>query len=186
MISEYATKLPDGKWKIKQDIRTDSEHQIKENQLAKLGKQFGFEVWVADVTDENKSLILNDLKIDVPEEQLRKIKKIDALWIKNNQIKYSFEVENTTQITEAISRGSNIPYKNERIILIPDDKEKLLQSKFQNVMLKERVEQDNWRVILYSRFDDFISKRDKTLDKLDKLAVKPRKDVGKQTKLDNY
>lgn len=186
ILSEYATKLPNGKWRATPEVRTGLEHQTKENELAKLGKQFGFDVYVADITDENRDLVVKELELDIPDEQLHKVRKIDVLWLKNNQIKYCFEIENTTQITEAISRGSNIPYKTERIIVLPDDKERLVHSKFQNVMLKERVEQDNWRVILYSKFDDFLKEKNKTLAKLDALAVRPRQESVKQAKITNY
>jgi hypothetical protein len=187
ILSEYATKLPDGKWRAKPEVRTGYEHQAKENELAKLGKQFGFDVYVADISDETRSLVVRELELDnIPDEQLQKIRKIDVLWLKNNQIKYCFEVENTTQITEAISRGSNIPYKTERIIVLPDDKERLIYSKFQNIMLKERVEQDNWRVILYSKFDDFLKEKNKTLAKFDSLAIRPRQENVKQAKITNY
>jgi len=186
ILSEYADKLPDGKWKIKQETRDESAHQNKINSLVKLGQNFGFEVFVADVVDEIRSEVIKQLNLLIPEEQLKKVRKIDCLWIKNNQIKYSFEIENSTQITEAISRGSNIPYKNERIILIPDSKEKLLRSKFQNVMLKERVEQDNWRVMPYSKFEDYEKSRNKNLENFNKLAIKPRSEAYKQTPLNDY
>lgn len=186
ILSEYATKLPDGRWKTKLELVNNNHHQEKINELVKIGKSFGFEIWTPDVVDSIRQNVLTKLNLSIPEEQLKKIREIDILWIKNNQIKYAFEVENTTQITEAISRVSNIPYKVERIILIPDEKERLLQSKFQNVMLKERIDKDNWRVILYSKFDDFINTKNKTIEKLEQLAIKPRKEAGQQTKLDKY
>ncbi len=183
ILSEYADKLPNGKWKIKQEMRDEHAHQDKINSLVKLGKDFGFDVYAADVVDEIRSDVIKQLILPFPDEQLKKVRKIDCLWIKNNKIVYSFEIENSTQITEAISRGSNILYKTERIIVIPDSKEGLLRSKFQNIMLKERIEQDNWRVIPYSRFEEFEKSKSKTLEKFDKLAIKPRKESTKQAQL---
>lgn len=186
MLSEYATKLSDGRWKIKTEIRDNNAHQRRINILVKLGKQFNFDVWAADVVDSIEQDVLKNLDLNIEEEQLKKIRKIDVLWLKNKQIEWAFEVENTTQITEAISRGSNIPYRTQRVLLIPDDKEKLLQSKFQNVMLRERVEQDKWRVILYSKLEDFVTSRGKTLENFCKIAIGPRKDPVQQKRVTDF
>lgn len=186
ILSEYADKRPDGKWKIKQETRDENAHQAKINSLVKLGKAFGFDIYAAHVAEEIEKDVIKQPELQISEIQLKKVMEIDCLWIKHNQIKYSFEIENSTQITEAISRGSNIPYKTERIILIPDSKEKLLKSKFQNVMLKERVEQDNWRVIPYSKFEDFEKSRSKTIESFNKLAIKPRAEPRKQTQLGGF
>jgi len=186
MISEYATKMSDGRWKIKTEVRDNNAHQNWINALVKLGKRFGFDVWSAHVSDAIEEDVLRDLRLDIIEEPLKKIREIDVLWLKNRQIIYVFEVENTTQITEAINRGSNIPYKTERIILIPDDKENLLQSKFQNVMLKERVEKDNWRTMLYSKLEDFMASRGKTLENFNNIAIKPRREPTQQRQISDF
>ena len=53
-------------------------------------------------------------------------------------------------------------------------------------MLKERIKQDNWNVILYSKFDSFLKGKNKTLKKFDALSVKPRQEPIKQAKITNY
>jgi len=187
ILAEYAKKLPDGRWKIKDSLRNEiREHQLKINQLVLLGKQFGFATYTPDVVDEIREYVTYPLNLPIDEQKMSKIREIDVVWIDNNQIKYSFEVENSTQISEGIIRGSNIPYQNNRIIVIPDERERLLERKFKNVLLESEVQRSNWTVLLYSFLDGFLEKRKKTLQDFDKLLSKPRSTRVKQKSLSDW
>ena len=78
----------------------------------------GFEVY-ADVPEYRGT------KLDLPlsKEKIDRIREIDALWLKNNEVAYEFEVENSTGISDAIIRGSNIPSTDvKRFIVIPEER----------------------------------------------------------------
>ena len=51
----------------------------------------------------------------IPVTNLDRVKQIDVIWLDESRVKYEFEVENTTAITEAIVRGSNIPHNTNKI-----------------------------------------------------------------------
>ena len=81
---------------------------------------------------------------------LDRVKQIDVIWLDEGRVKYEFEVENTTAITEAIVRGSNIPHNTiKRLIIIPKEREKLLYRKLDEPILKESLIRDNWQFIFY-------------------------------------
>ena len=160
------------------------EHQNKINQLAKIGKDFGFVVYTPDVTDDIRDIVQYPLSLPIDDhDKMKRIKEIDLLWIKNNKILYSFEIENSTQISEGIIRGSNIPYRTKRIIVIPESRERLLENKFKNVLLRDQIESGNWSVILYTQLNDFVQKRRKSLEDFDNLLTNPKVEKIKQKTL---
>jgi hypothetical protein len=98
---------------------------------------------------------------------LDRIKQIDLIWHKNGIIYFEFEVENTTAITEAVVRGSNIPYGSvKRFILIPEERERMLFRKIQEPMLKDNIEKNDWKFIFYRDLERFYdeSKKKKGID----------------------
>ena len=116
-----------------------------------------------------------------------------AIPVDIHQIKKTFEeVENTTAITEAIVRGSNIPHNTiKRLIIIPKEREKLLYRKLDEPILKESLIRDNWQFIFYNDLEKFYNlnrrKKEILIDSFDKLFMMPRKDIGqKQNSLNLY
>jgi hypothetical protein len=127
--------------------------------LAKLGKKAGYKVWVGlqeqKFQVENKPLseicdhipvfrrVLQDSVV------LDRIKQIDVLWLEDGRIRYEFEVENTTGISEAIIRGSHIPEHPglKRFIVIPEEREKFLYRKIQEPILAGAVKKARWSFI---------------------------------------
>ncbi|MCL4383268.1 hypothetical protein M1278_01370 [Candidatus Marsarchaeota archaeon] len=95
----------------------------------------------------------------MPDERLKRVKEIDVLWIKNGKVEYSFEVENSTNITEAIIRGSNIEYETNRFIVIPKRRFKLLHKKFEEPMIKDRIQKEKWDVITYEQVDELLDRK---------------------------
>jgi hypothetical protein len=95
------------------------------------------------------------LSFDIPDLNLDRIHEIDVLWYKNRTIYYEFEVEHTTDITDAIVRGSNITTSVKRFILIPEERENLLFNKLREPVIDERTKKDNWMFIWYGDFENF-------------------------------
>lgn len=132
--------------------------------LAKLGKDFGFKIWVGrrEQSDIYKNQRLKELcDSDKPllkgitGDPLQKVSNIDLLWIKDGLIAYTFEIENTTAITDAIRRNKHIPYGEVRkVIVMP--KEKYLRNRIdelQKIGIIQQEELSEWRILYYDELE---------------------------------
>jgi len=168
ILEEYAEKT-NGKWQLKKEMRLrQTQHNQIIEMLVELGKKAGFEVY-ADLPEWRG-------KLDLPlsKEKIDRIKEIDALWLKKGEVVYEFEVENTTGISDAIIRGSNIPSATvKRFIVIPEERKNLLLMKIAEPILKESIEQYKWNFIFYDTLMSFYekNKQRKTIEasEIDKL-----------------
>jgi len=181
VLEEYAEKTKDGKWRLKPKIKQrESEHDSVVEMLAVLGRKIGFDVY-ADLTGWRKELELPS----IPTENLERIKEIDVIWYNENEIAYEFEVENTTGITEAIVRGSNIPSTTaKRFIVIPEEREEFFYRKIMEPMLKEKFDQYGWKFIFYDKLRTFYEqnkRREKVnLSEFEKLNSAPKSKIQRQ------
>jgi len=89
----------------------------------------------------------------------------------NTQKKYVFEIENSTSITSAIERASHIPeeYDTKRLIVIPEERQKILERKMNEPMFKEGYNKYKWQTIHYDALEDFynLHKNDKAFNQND-------------------
>jgi len=151
VLGEYGRKLPGGYWALKPAVKAaEDKHQEYVNKLVFVGKALGFDVWSPDSHPSTRKLLLKKLSLSVPARNLERIKEIDVLWIKRERIDALFEVENTTSLSEAIIRASNIPYSNRRFVVLPDERSEFLKRRLHEPLLAERIKKDNWQVIYYS------------------------------------
>ncbi len=187
VLEEYAEKTKDGRWRLKPKIRQrESEHDSIVEILAVLGEKIGFEVY-ADLTGWREELELPF----IPKENLDRVKEIDVIWYTEDEVAYEFEVENTTGITEAIVRGSNIPSTTtKRFIVIPEEREEFFYQKISEPMLKEKVEQYGWKFIFYDNLTTFYeqNKRKKKvkLSEFEKLNSNPKLKIQKQQTIEIF
>jgi len=167
LIKEYGIKQRDGSWMLKGSFRQDEgKHILIIKLLAEIGKKLGFKVWCPDKNrDETLKKICGN-KIDFDFEGKSRVEKIDCLWIKDNTIEYAFEVENSTTITSALERGSNLPDRKntKKMILIPKDRAKLLNRKIREPMFKDTFILDKWQVAFYEELEKFSHKKNITED----------------------
>jgi DNA modification methylase len=169
ILEEYAEKT-DGKWQLKKDMRVrQSQHNQIIQMLVDLGKKAGLDVY-ADLPERRG-------KLDLPlsKDKIDRIREIDALWLKDGEVVYEFEVENSTGISDAIIRGSNLPSTTvKRYIVIPEERKNLLIMKIAEPILKENIEQYKWNFIFYDTLIAFYEKnrQKKTVEseEIDKLA----------------
>lgn len=182
ILEEYAEKT-DGKWQLKKEMRIrQTQHNQIIEWLVDIGKKIGFEVY-ADIP------ACRGTRLDLPlsKDKIDRIREIDAVWLKNNEIFYEFEVENSTGISDAIIRGSNIPStKVKRFIVIPEERKNLLSMKIAEPILKENIEQYKWNFIFYDTFISFYekSRQRKTIEasEIDRLTnLSARKTHEQQT-----
>jgi len=170
ILEEYAEKT-NGKWQLKKEMRVrQSQHNYIVAWLADIGKKIGFDVY-ADLPEYRGK------KFDLPlsKEKIDRIREIDVLWLKNNEVIYEFEVENSTGISDAIIRGSNLPSTSiKRYIVIPEERKNMLMMKIAEPILKESIEHFNWNFIFYDAFLSFYEKNShrKVIEasEIDKLA----------------
>ena len=202
ILEEYAEKTPDGKWILKPSVKVrESEHTKMVYMLGVLGQRAGFDIWIGqreqgDSYDKVRlSSLINNKRLVfrfIPVTNLDRVKQIDVLWLEEGRIKYEFEVENTTAITEAIVRGSNIPHDTiKRLIVIPKEREKLLYRRLEEPILKESLEKDGWKFIFYDDLESFYDKnggkKKITAEEFDKMSRLPKKESAqKQNHLTEY
>lgn len=174
VLEEYAQKTKDGKWRLKPKIRErQNEHDSIVEKLAIIGRKAGFDVY-ADIEGWRKMP-----KFDLPDENLARIREIDVVWHDEGKITHEFEVENTTGITEAIVRGSNIPStETQRYIVIPEERQELFYRKISEPMLKGRVEEYNWHFMFFDALKMFYEenrrKKKVNLSEFEKISQKPK------------
>jgi hypothetical protein len=191
ILKEYAETTPDGKWALKPIVKVrESEHNKIIYFLGVLGEKLGFDIWIGlreqgeSYNNVKLSSLINNKKLNfrfIPVTNLDRVKEIDVIWLDEGRIKYEFEVENTTAITEAIVRGSNIPHNNiKRVIIIPKEREKLLYRKLEEPILKESLVKDNWHFIFYNDLEKFYDnnnrKKEISIDSFEKVFRMPKKE----------
>lgn len=201
ILKEYAGTTPDGKWVLKPIVKVrESEHSEIIYCLALLGKKAGFDVWIGqreqgEIYNKQKlsSLVTNKSPVwrFIPTMNIDRVKQIDVIWHDEGRVRYEFEVENTTAITEAIVRGSNIPHDNiKRLIIIPEEREDLLFRKMKEPMLNESIIKNNWKFLFYGDVKRFLDKNSKSkkidLDNFDKSFKLPKEARQIQNSLNSY
>jgi len=178
ILEEYAEKT-DGKWQLKKEMRLrQTQHNQIIQMLVELGKKAGLEVY-ADLPEWK-----GKLDLPLPREKIDRIREIDALWLKNGEVVYEFEVENTTGISDAIIRGSNIPSATtKRFIIIPEERQNLLLMKIAEPILKESIEKFGWNFIFFDTIIRFYNenRQKKTIeptqiDRLSNISTKTREE----------
>ena len=191
ILEEYAKQTPDGKWILKPGLSAidrESAHSRAIYILGTLGKRAKFDVWIGQKEQSAvyKKSLLKDLCDDirvfkfVPQESLsiERIKQIDVLWLDEGRIVYEFEVENTTGISEAIIRGSNIPssLNPKRFIVIPKERENFLFRKLQEPVLQETLKKVSWNFATYDDIESVFDENKRSFDpvKMDKIGRMPR------------
>jgi len=87
------------------------------------------------------------------------------LWIKDDKIQYSFEVENSTKFISGIQRGSNLGKSTPKIMVMPDNRRKeFLNNK--DPLFIEQFKSYNWSYIFYSDIIEMIDSKNFKIDSL--------------------
>lgn len=170
VLEEYAIKIRGGLWSINYQVeKREKEHDKMAQFLSEIGEKMGFKVY-ADLPKWRKRA----RTIPVSKERLSKVKDIDVIWFTPNEIVYEFEIENTTGITEAIRRGANIPYKVNRVIVIPEERTELLRKRAEEPFIKEGIDKYDWKFLYYDNLEKFynanISKKQIKVEDLEKIV----------------
>ena len=160
-LKQFGRQVPGGFWMLKPDyFARQSQHNEVLALLAEVGKSVGFKIWIgkkeqseyADGLAGNKKLsdyVNANLDSITNAENRSTIKDIDLLWIKNNKIISSFEVEFSTSMTSGLVRGSNIDSKVPKYLVIPEEREEQFKRKYKSPMFEERFEKDSWKLLFF-------------------------------------
>lgn len=183
VLKEYAEKVKGGMWRLKPSVKMrESEHDKIIEDLCILGEKAGYKVYGDTPSRRFK------LTFPIPADKLTRVSEIDCIWYKGDKIYYEFEVENSTGISEAMIRGTNITYPVTRLIIIPEERENLLVRKVKEPALAERIEKDGWKFIRYDDFYTFFdkSKRLKSVNASDVLDLNKPPKTTRSSSLDEY
>lgn len=166
VVREYADKTTDGEWRLKPSVlKLEAQHSMMIRALAELGRKAGLDVWIGKREqretaggiahgDEIRLKELcqpADLRLSgLSKPALSRVSQIDCLWYKSGRITAAFEVENTTGITEALIRASNIPYDCRRFLVLPEERAALMARKLSEPAFRELHRLDAWRTIFYA------------------------------------
>lgn len=187
----YARPLSGGDWMIKPNLtrqEIEREHTEMIVMLAEIGKSSGYKLWIGKneqshkiISFPNKSgelkqyVTLKDLKNITNIENPKIVDDIDLLWIKDNKVAFSFEIEATTTMTESLNRGSNIDSAIAKFLIIPQERETQLNNKMKSPMFANRFKDDSWKVIFFEPLrEEFWKKKGKKdiFDLVDKRVSK--------------
>jgi 16S rRNA G966 N2-methylase RsmD len=176
VLKDYADKVAGGRWRLKPNVKArESEHSSMILYLAVIGRRLGFDIHVGKREQRDSARGISLRSLNSPSRlrlkglsavALGRIVQIDLIWYQDGIIHSLFEVENTTSITEALIRASNIPYKCRRFVVLPEERERLMLRKLRDPAFSDRYEADNWRTIYYLRLEQFydaLPRRRKTI-----------------------
>jgi len=188
-LEVYANKVQKGFWLLKENFRSKAveiEHTTIIALLAEIGLHNGYKINIGKIEQSHKLntdllrksgtlknymnyksvFTLNDIS------NFETVGDIDLIWIKDDNIKYIFEVECTTSMISALQRGSNVHQSIKKIMLIPVDREQQFRNKMKSPMFFERYNSDNWNIILFDVLYQAWTKNGKKTD-IEELFNKP-------------
>jgi DNA modification methylase len=180
-LKAYAKPVSGGFWLIKPSAykqEIERLHSIIMTTLAKIGKAQGYKIGIGKIEQSHKIMGFPKESGELRKfhslsslTRIKNIKKnpsivadIDLLWVKNNEVFCSFEVEATTQMTEALNRGSNLDENVPKFLIIPQEREAQLFRKMKSPLFAERYKSDNWKVIFAEKLLDEYSRKRNNLN----------------------
>jgi len=165
ILEEYADQSKDKSWIRKQSFeRRISEHSEMIGYLSIIGKKLGFKILIGKreqssiFNDKSLYELNDDVPINILKDIINEILNIDVLWIDDSKIKYSFEVEYSTMITESIIRASYFKdYKVNKVFVIPEERERILYKKINSPALIDKVKEQNWKFMFFKDLRDLYN-----------------------------
>ena len=170
IIEKYAFQSAQ-KWKMKDVVEKDiTKHTEIIFKLCKIGNKMGVVTYVGkreqpepvftgktlkDVADKAD---LTSLKSVYNNVQLDRLAMIDCIFLKDDNIDTIFEVENSTNFSDAIIRASNAEQTISKYMIIPDEREKELL-RYSDPLFVNSFRDNSWKYILYSDIDRLSTKR---------------------------
>lgn len=181
VVRKYAKKSG-GKWKIKDEVERDSSlhTQIIYN-LCKMARKVQYEPFVGrreqyEYVDSNKKLSafseyldLGDVINGYSNQQLSRIEMMDCVWLQKGRITAIFEVENSTNFVDAVSRASNIEADIPKFMIIPKERlQELL--KYKDALFVDSFRSQSWRYMTFDDVRKLVASRTINIDDIKALS----------------
>jgi hypothetical protein len=161
ILQQFAYKSSD-RWKISEETeRNITLHTMIISLIAYLGKKVDKKVFIGrreqpDVLEDRQRLSgicdYTNLSFLTPQfegNRIERIEMIDCVWINSDQsISAIFEVENSTDFTSAIQRGSNLTIDIPKYMIVPENREQELL-KIADPYFVEGFRVNNWKYLLF-------------------------------------
>ncbi len=173
-LVSYARPVAGGEWMLKPQygkgqIRRAHTRMIA--LLAEIGKKNGHKIWVgrreqSDAVSEafpSRSGTLRDYVTVKNIASLEKIHRVedvefmDLLWVKDGAVAAAFEVESTTQMTEALKRGSSLDPSVPKFLLLPQDRQDQLRRKLESPLFQNAFANEGWRPVFFEALEEAFS-----------------------------
>ncbi len=166
----FGRKASGGAWMLKEEIRLSlSRHSEVIALLAKIGEARGYSIWIGQreqrdtATGVVERVQLRDLVTKKPAsligvKELGTVLNMDLLWLDGNEVVRAFEVECTTSMTSGLQRGSNLPQKVPKTMVIPDERGRDFERKMKSPLFNERFEKDNWTLAFFNALREAFTK----------------------------
>jgi len=181
-VLEQFAYQSNGKWKIQDNIlRESTEHTEVIRKIVSIGKRGKFKTYVgkreqpeftengdrlrdlADMTD------LTELLPRYATGQIIRVEMIDAVWVSSKKIAGVFEVENSTDFTSAIVRGSNIEKVVPKYMIVPDSRVQELK-RLKDPLFLESFRDNNWKFLTYTEVERLFRHAKPSISDLDLAA----------------
>jgi len=168
--------------KVKEKLKLeDLDHDRIIAELARLGKSFGFEIWIGEPERRKnpaleKYATMKTLKITSISRTTRdRLRNVDVIWWKPEQI-FLIEVENTTNPRDGIIRMANImeakEINAELITIIPDSRLNELRKCYEEPAIKKLLSGLTVRYLTYSKLMssiDYVDNLNEFLEMCNKI-----------------
>ncbi len=129
-----------------------------------------------EYVDSNKKLSafseyldLGDVINGYSNQQLSRIEMMDCVWLQKGRITAIFEVENSTNFVDAVSRASNIEADIPKFMIIPKERlQELL--KYKDALFVDSFRSQSWRYMTFDDVRKLVASRTINIDDIKALS----------------
>jgi hypothetical protein len=158
VLKEYA-EPSGGLWKLaKREHEVESQHSQMVWHLGEIGQRLGFGVLIGrrESGEQYSGVQLGSLTTGEPdwsgydEWAVDALRQVDCIWHRDRRIEWAFEVEHTTQFTEAMIRSQCLE-DVKRLFVVPDHRQAYILRRLSNQLFSELIKRQGWRFMTYER-----------------------------------
>lgn len=169
-LEMYARKTGREYWMLREEVeKRIRSHAEMIGLLALIGRSRGYDIWVgrneqghtmSGLAPAAKLATLVTARPHRLDEvtNLATVLDMDLLWLRGDAVVTAFEVEATTTMTSALLRGSNLPPKTPKIMVLPEEREDDFKRKMQSPLFSERYARDSWTNLYFDALRSEFSK----------------------------
>jgi 16S rRNA G966 N2-methylase RsmD len=183
----YGRKVSGGAWMLKEEVRLSlTRHSEIIAYLARIGRERGHDIWIGQREQREvfntlaENVSLRDLVTIGKPAKLKDVTNpktvldMDVLWLDGDNVGHAFEVECTTSMTSGLQRGSNLPVRVPKTMVIPEEREGDFERKMKSPLFSEHIARDNWSLLYFNAFIQAYGKT-KAKTSLENLLGQKRK-----------